>query len=257
MKLVTIDWFMALPETELNNVAYSNFHGRAVEKVPVIRIFGSTEAGQKCCLNLHGTLPYFFVPYPHELESINLIYMQKYSRRFGFSLEQALNVAFRKNIPHQYIHEVVLVTGLNFYGYSGNESLFMKIYFYNPEHKARMVQLLSCGAILNTRFQPFEAHIPFHLQVCLDFDLYGMDYIHFSTVQFRSPVPARFQRNLWSTPISLHASESISHRKRKWWTKLTISEVPLPFFFSSENPQSVLILVAPLETSFNNSSKFS
>ena len=32
-------------------------------KVPVVRVFGSTETGQKVCAHIHGAFPYLFVEY--------------------------------------------------------------------------------------------------------------------------------------------------------------------------------------------------
>lgn len=34
-----------------------------IPKVPVIRVFGATETGQKVCAHIHGAFPYLFIEY--------------------------------------------------------------------------------------------------------------------------------------------------------------------------------------------------
>lgn len=38
-------------------------------KVPVIRVFGSTETGQKVCAHVHGAFPYLFIEYQGPLDN--------------------------------------------------------------------------------------------------------------------------------------------------------------------------------------------
>jgi DNA polymerase zeta len=52
VRLVAIDWYMAPPLPGLD-VCFSFFEGTAIQQVPVVRIFGSTPAGQKACVHLH------------------------------------------------------------------------------------------------------------------------------------------------------------------------------------------------------------
>lgn len=52
IRTVAIDWVMVKPVPELD-ICWSSFEGRACQEVPVVRVFGATPKGQKCCLHLH------------------------------------------------------------------------------------------------------------------------------------------------------------------------------------------------------------
>jgi len=49
----------------------------------------------------------------------------------------------------------------------------------------RVSELLQGGAVMNKSFQPHEAHIPFLLQLFIDYNLYGMNMISLAAVKFR------------------------------------------------------------------------
>lgn len=63
VRIVNIDHYLAAPIEDID-VTYSAFRSSRVKKVPVLRIFGSTPAGQRTCLHLHGLFPYIYVPVP-------------------------------------------------------------------------------------------------------------------------------------------------------------------------------------------------
>ena len=66
--------------------------------------------------------------------------------------------------------------------------------------------LCQSGAVWNRSFQPYEAHIPYLLQVKIDLNLYGMGPVHASHVHFRGELPpARPRRALrwWESPPAL------------------------------------------------------
>ncbi|CAH1225124.1 POLD1 [Branchiostoma lanceolatum] len=138
--------------------------------------------GQKTCLHLHGVFPYIYVPYDGPPES------ERHLRQFAVSIDRALNVALgRASSTAQHVFKISLVSGMPYYGYHEKEQQFMKIYFYNPFMVKKAVDLLQGGAVMNKPYQPHEAHIPFLLQVFIDYNLYGMNYINLGAVKFRRP----------------------------------------------------------------------
>ncbi|XP_006157067.1 DNA polymerase zeta catalytic subunit isoform X3 [Tupaia chinensis] len=104
----------------------------------------------------------------------------------AFSIDRALNVALgNPSSTAQHVFKVSLVSGMPFYGYHEKERHFMKIYLYNPAMMKRICELLQSGAIMNKFYQPHEAHIPYLLQLFIDYNLYGMNLINLAAVKFR------------------------------------------------------------------------
>lgn len=180
VRIVTADYYLSSPIRDLD-VCYSEFRDNDVKKVPVVRIFGSTPAGQKTCLHLHGVFPYIYVPYDGFGQQAN-----RYLQQVAYSIDRALNVSMGNPSSNtQHIFKVSLVSGMPFYGFHMKEKAFMKIYLYNPQMVKRVCELLQGGAVMNKSFQPHEAHIPFLLQLFIDYNLYGMNMINLAAVKFR------------------------------------------------------------------------
>ena len=192
VRIVSVDTVMAKPIPNVD-ICYSPFVGSAIQAVPVIRIFGATPAGQKTCLHLHKAFPYFFVAFDDETAIDGGIEaVEAYSRRLALSIERALDVALgkvRSFGASQHVFKIQLVRGMPFYGFYPCERLFLKVFLYNPQLQTRIVNLLRSGAIMAKFFQVFEAHIPFTLQVFIDYNLYGMGMVHLDNVRFRAPMP--------------------------------------------------------------------
>lgn len=57
IRIVALDHYMAPPTPGLD-VTFSSLEGIAVDLVPIVRVFGSTPAGQRVCLHLHQVCAY-------------------------------------------------------------------------------------------------------------------------------------------------------------------------------------------------------
>ncbi|KAI3448610.1 hypothetical protein Pfo_005275 [Paulownia fortunei] len=190
VRIVSIDYYMAPPIPGLD-ISYSTFHGGKVNEVPVIRIYGSTPAGQKTCLHIHRVLPYLYIPCS-DLGPITNDEVDSRTNSISLALEKALKLKGSAVSKHQHVHGCDLVRARKFYGYHSSEELFVKIYFYYPQDVSRAADLLLTGAIVDKILQPYESHIPFLLQFLIDYNLYGMGHLHVSKVKFRYPVPNVF-----------------------------------------------------------------
>ncbi|KAJ7973360.1 DNA polymerase [Quillaja saponaria] len=190
VRIVSIDHYMALPIPGMD-ICYSNFQGGKVNEVPVIRVYGSTPAGQKTCLHIHQALPYLYVP----CADISLQPDQEgggLTHSVSLYLEKALKLKGNAGLKRQHVHDCSLVRARKFYGYHSQEELFVKIYLYYPQDVSRAANLLLGGAVLDKSLQPHESHIPFILQFLIDHNLYGMGHLHLSKMKFRYPVPDVF-----------------------------------------------------------------
>uniref|UniRef100_A0A8C5Q0F4 DNA polymerase zeta catalytic subunit n=1 Tax=Leptobrachium leishanense TaxID=445787 RepID=A0A8C5Q0F4_9ANUR len=181
VRLVTADYYLAAPLPGLD-VTASHFRDSPARRVPVVRVFGATPAGQKTCLHLHGIFPYLYVPY----DGYRQQNPERYLRQVAFSIDRALNVALGNPASNvQHVFKITLVSGIPFYGYHETETKFMKIYLYNPAMVKRVGELLQGGAVMNKCYQAHEAHVPYLLQLFIDYNLYGMNLINLAAVKFR------------------------------------------------------------------------
>ncbi|URD83628.1 DNA polymerase [Musa troglodytarum] len=201
VRIVSLDYYMAPPIADLG-ICYSSFHGRTVKEVPVIRIYGSTPAGQKTCLHIHGALPYLYIPCPVELLQ---------SSEEGDEYIKTLITAIEKTLEdrtvsaaRQHVHGVALFAK-KIYGYHSSEDLFLKIFFL-PFGTG---SLGPDGIVLGRTFQPYESHIPFLLHFLDDL----CEEVGDSAIWLSSTVLSSL---IWSdSVVSQSSSESMSTTKRQ------------------------------------------
>ncbi|KFY07283.1 hypothetical protein V492_07294 [Pseudogymnoascus sp. VKM F-4246] len=184
-------------------------------KVPVIRVFGTTETGQKVCAHIHGAFPYLYIDYNGQLTANEV---GAYIHRLHLSIDHALAVSYRRDAYDRrtrFIARITLVKGTPFYGYHVGYQYYLKIYALDPVVMTRLADLLRQGAIMKRVFQPYEAHLQFIMQWMTDYNLYGCGYVDSERVHFRGPVPKYEEldrpAHLWhdrSIPAELVISEA-------------------------------------------------
>ncbi|GAV63152.1 LOW QUALITY PROTEIN: DNA_pol_B domain-containing protein/DNA_pol_B_exo1 domain-containing protein/zf-C4pol domain-containing protein, partial [Cephalotus follicularis] len=168
VRILTLDYYMAPPISAID-ICYSSFQGGGkVNEVPVIRVYGSTPAGQKTCVHIHRALPYLYVP------CTELSFNPEHEGTTCLELGHA-------GSKRQHVHGCSLVQAKKFYGYHSSEELFVKIYLYP-----------NIIIFFDKCLQPHESHIPFILQFLVDYNLNGMGHLHLSKMKFRHPVPDLF-----------------------------------------------------------------
>ncbi|KAE8410893.1 hypothetical protein BDV36DRAFT_306610 [Aspergillus pseudocaelatus] len=158
-------------------------------KVPIIRIFGATETGQKVCVHVHGAFPYLYVPYDGDLSPEEVRHA---IRDLHISIDHALALSYRRHAYDKkaaFVAHITLVKGVPFYGYHVGYRFFFKVYLLSPIYTTRVADLLLQGAILKRPLQPYESHLQYIPQWMCDYSLYGCAYMKCSKVRFRSPVP--------------------------------------------------------------------
>ncbi|KAF8038551.1 hypothetical protein BT93_B1173 [Corymbia citriodora subsp. variegata] len=190
VRIVSIDYYMARPIPSVD-VCYSSFQGEKVNEVPVIRVYGSTPAGQKTCLHVHKVLPYLYVPCA-DIPIHPTSEGDAFTNAVSLALEKALKLKGNAGIKRQHVHGCSLVRARRFYGYHASEELFVKIYLYHPHDVSRAAKLLLGGAVFDRSLQPHESHIPYLLQFLVDYNLYGMGLLHLMRIRFRHPIPDIF-----------------------------------------------------------------
>lgn len=111
--------------------------------------------------------------------------MKHYIAKLFRSLNHAIALSLKRN-PHshksQYIRAIVLVKGVQFYGFHSAYTPFFKILVADPSYMNRISTILQSGSVMSTRFRVYESHLSFILQFLCDFGLYGCGFIELENV---------------------------------------------------------------------------
>ncbi|XP_066469530.1 DNA polymerase zeta catalytic subunit isoform X1 [Tiliqua scincoides] len=110
----------------------------------------------------------------------------------------------------------------------------MKIYLYSPVMVKRVCELLQGGAIMNKIYQPHEAHIPYLLQLFIDYNLYGMNLITLGAVKFRKAK----KKGDSSEEIGCCGDHLSGHSSTSTFLRWEDSKIPSSLILEGVEPQS-------------------
>ncbi|KAI1286929.1 DNA polymerase zeta catalytic subunit [Halotydeus destructor] len=185
VRIFTCDHYLGKPINGLDEL-YSQFNGCETSRVPVIRVFGVTESGEKVCLHVHGVYPYFCIPFEAERHIDKNSFIRKLADEIDQKLSTNSNSAhFGNKRSSSHIHKIEIIKAIPFYGYHSTEESFLKLSFYNPFSAKKVIELITQKKIMNREIQPYYAHIPYILQFFIDFNLNGMNFLNVREVRHR------------------------------------------------------------------------
>lgn len=108
LRLVTVDYYLEKPIKGVD-VTFSEFRGSPVRRLPVVRVFGTTPAGQKACVHLHGLFPYLLVMHEGGAEQLTADYLQQ----LALSIDQALQLSLgHSSRTQQHVFKISAVEGM-------------------------------------------------------------------------------------------------------------------------------------------------
>ncbi len=163
-----------------NNIEKEEWKNRSQVKQPEIRMWGTTESGQKLCLHLWGVIPYFhFRPVNNSTSSTNncerrssllmafLNNDETNLKRVLPELESSIKAVMKSRRTQRITAHLNLTVEFltDFYGFNSDEEIFVRVNILNPAHIKPLVEELAIGNIFGVCFQPFGAHVPYLMQV--------------------------------------------------------------------------------------------
>uniref|UniRef100_A0A0N5AWK5 DNA_pol_B_exo1 domain-containing protein n=1 Tax=Syphacia muris TaxID=451379 RepID=A0A0N5AWK5_9BILA len=108
----------------------------SADHVPIIRIFGILESGQKCCVHVHGVFPYFLIGFDTDV-----------SQQLVNELDSVINgllegLNFGCNREKCSLYKTEIIKAKSIYGYHKNVAEFIKVSFFSPYHRNKLVCII-------------------------------------------------------------------------------------------------------------------
>ena len=110
-------------------------------------------------------------------------FLRQFAARLNQVFAQIYEKGRRRNFEAIFRYEVV--RRLDFYGYHDEPEDFLKVFVYDPLYVKQLVAVLQSGAVLNTRFRVYEAHISYYQHFFADYNIFGLKEIRLARFAYR------------------------------------------------------------------------
>jgi len=145
MHVVSLDYYM------LRHHKSYDFIQSSEDKVPIIRVYGSTPTGQRCVAHIHGIYPYLYFR-PSNINDLTFdtrLQVDSYLLPFHKRLEEEIFKRISKPVEingkdrkHRHIHRLEVVYKKLLYGYWPDPKFFIKVYLRSPWDVNTIVSIL-------------------------------------------------------------------------------------------------------------------
>jgi len=188
--------------------------------VPVVRLYGVSEAGNSVLAHVHGATPYLYAACPRDFPEA----------RLG-DLRQALNEACRARArgSDQGVQQCVLGVTLlpdraSLYGYNfDRQQPFLQIFTAMPTMVPTLRRLLEDGVTVPgyglLSGQPYEANVPFVLRYMIDNGISGANWLELKAGTY-AVRPAAQRTSRCQLEVDVCYDQLASHPAEGRWSKL-------------------------------------
>ncbi|XP_076045366.1 DNA polymerase delta 1, catalytic subunit isoform X1 [Oratosquilla oratoria] len=166
--------------------AMEGMPGQQLGQVPIMRMFGVTDAGHSVCCHVHGFSPYLYA-------ACSSTFKQEHLGPFKNALNKAVLEDMRSNKEQivDAVLDVDLVMRESIYGFHGNKpSQFLQITMALPRLIAAAKRLLGDGKVvfgtMNVAYEAYESNIDFEIRFMTDTHVVGCCWIELPAGSWKS-----------------------------------------------------------------------
>lgn len=165
-----------------------------LRSVPLLRLYGWTPTGARCCACVHNIYPYFLILVPKSMltdpdpekarEKIRTQLISAFEKRLE-EAEGGNNYGTIHKMNNTHLYDIEFVRAVPFYGYRVTEMLFFKVYCFKASQINELVSYIRNEKIFGEQLIPFELQLSPFMHFIVDYNINPLDGMKLSRVFVR------------------------------------------------------------------------